>query len=306
MANPLNYAEIYQQTLQQAYGTQLYFNDLWNSPMNSQVQFVDAKTVKLPRLTILNGRKPYDRDTVTTPSRNYENDFEIKELKFDRYWDTLVDPVNIDETNLAVSIANITNQYNRDQKIPEKDKYMVSKLYAEKLRVDNGATNISEELTKDNILDVFDTLMTQMDEAEVPMEGRFLYITPTVNKILKNAQEIQRFISVQGGTTGAIDRAVHSLDDVNIKVVPSARMKTVYNFTTGVSDDPTALQIQMFIIHQECMAAPEKYSFVGLDEPSAKTSGKYFYFERSYSDVFLFDKKAPGISFVTKPAGSGS
>ena len=31
-----------------------------------------------------------------------------------------------------------------------------------------------------------------------------------------------------------INRKVHSLDDVTIKMVPAARMKTKYDFTTGV------------------------------------------------------------------------
>lgn len=302
MVNQLNYAESYQQALLQAFGTQLYFQRLWQSPMNSQVQFINANTVKLPKLNITNGRKPHDRDVIQTASRNYENSFETKQLQFDRYWNTLVDPVNIDETNLAVSIANITNQYNRDQKIPEMDKYMISKLFAEKTRVDNGLNNVTEELTTDNILDVFDDLQAKLDESEVPQEGRLVYLTPTVDKLLKQAKELTRFMSVAGSTTSQVNRAISNLDNLEFIKVPSSRMKTLYNFSDGVQDDPTAQQINFMMIHPESMAAPEKYSFVGLDAPSAQTAGKYLYFERSYSDVFVFDPKAVGIAFALQPA----
>lgn len=300
MAAPLNYAELYQTALQQRYPGRLYFERLWNSPSNSMVRFVDAKTIKLPRILITSGRKDYSRDTVTTPGRNFENQWETKTLTNDRYWDTLVDPMDIDETNLVTSIANITKVYNDEQKIPEKDKYLISRLYSEKQSKDGGAGNKSVALTATNVLSTFDELMEQMDEKEVPQEGRLLYVTPGVKTLLKNAQEVARYASVQSNN-GTIDRVVSRLDDVEIIAVPSARMKTLYNFTNGAVDDPTALEIQMMLIHTSCMCAPEKYEFVSIDEPSAKTSGKYFYFERSYDGVFLFDTKTDGIVFVTKP-----
>jgi hypothetical protein len=46
------------------------------------------------------------------------------------------------------------------------------------------------------------------------------------------------------------------------------------------------------------MAAPQKYSFVGLDAPSAANSGNYLYYEQSYDDVLLFESKHDGLAFV--------
>ncbi|MFJ7950342.1 capsid protein [Lysinibacillus sp. NPDC096418] len=299
-AAPLNYAENYQRALQQRYPGRLYFEKLWNTPSNALVKFINANTIKLPKLTITSGRKDYGRDTVTTPGRNFENDWETKQLTNDRYWDTLIDPMDIDETNLAASIANITKVYNDEEKIPEKDKYMISTLYAEKTRIDGGAGNKSVAITAANALTVFDELMEEMDENEVPQEGRIMYVTPTIKTALKQAQQIGRSMNVQNNN-GVISRGVERLDEVELISVPSARMKTLYNFTNGAVVDPTAKQITMLLIHPTCMAAPEKYAFVSLDAPSAKTAGKYFYFERAYDDVFGFDTKSTGMVFVTTP-----
>ena len=71
-----------------------------------------------------------------------------------------------------------------------------------------------------NFLEAFDTEMALMDEAGVPEEGRILYVTPTMNKIVKEAEGIQRVVTVT--TPVSVNRKVHSLDDVQIKMVPSA------------------------------------------------------------------------------------
>ena len=203
-----------------------------------------------------------------------------------------MDPVDVDESNMAVTIANITNVFNDEHKIPEMDKYMASKLYAE--FTGYGETAATNALDTSVILDAYDTFMEEMDEAEVPAEGRILYVTPAVNTILKNAEKLQRYMRVDSNS-GTIARGVRSLDDVTIKVVPSSRMKTLYDFTVGAVADPTGFQINMILIHPATIIAPQKYEFVDLDQPSANTGGKYLYFERKYWDVFGIERKMPGI-----------
>ena len=303
-AGTLNYADSYQKALQKRYSENgiLYSEKLWNSPSNNLIKWVGAKTVKLPKLLIKNGRKDRARRSITNASTNYENQWETYELTNERYWDTLVDPSDIDETNYAASIANITKTYNDTEKIPEKDKQMFSFLYTLKKEADNGKGIYEIELSEANILKQFDDMMTEMDEAGVPSTGRSLYLTPAARTILKNAQGISRNFSVQENN-GVIDRVVQRLDEVTIEpAVPSAYMKTLYDFTVGAVADPTAQTIQMMLIHIPCMCAPEKYSFVGLDQPSASTSGNYLYYEQSYDDVILFESKTDGISFVVTPA----
>ena len=132
------------------------------------------------------------------------------------------------------------------------------------------------------------------------MDGRILYITPAVDTLLKNAQSIYRSIDVSKAPAG-IQRALSYIDHVNIEVVPSDHMKTVYDFTTGAVIGTGAKQIQMFLVHPSAVITPVNYEFAQLDPPSAGSDGHYVYFEESEEDVFILPNKDPGLDFVVAP-----
>ncbi|MBA1393897.1 capsid protein, partial [Lactobacillus sp. XV13L] len=233
---------------------------------------------------------------ITQIAANYSNDWDSYELKNERYWSTLVDPSDIDETNQVVSIANITRQFNIQQKMPEKDRYMFSKLFKEKNDKDSGKGIATDTLDEKNILTAFDSMMVDFDEARIPNQNRFLYVTPKINAILKRAEAMNRALSLKD--PNKIDRSVYSLDDVNIIVIPSDLMQTEYDFSDGSKLVDSAKQIQMMLIYNGVQVAPEKYHFVGFDAPTAASSGNYLYYEQSYDDVLLLSTKTAGIQFV--------
>ncbi|MGG3651958.1 capsid protein [Bacillus pseudomycoides] len=290
----LNYATQYQEVLVQKFSQALAFGALYNTPNNAVVKWTGPKTIMIPRIKV-GGYTDVNRDVVGNKTRRVDNFFEPKSLGHDREFSTLVDPVDIDESNMAVSIANITRVFNDEESVPEHDKYMASKLYAEFTGA--GKTANTTVLDATSFLEVFDQMMLEMDEAEVPQEGRLLYITPAVKKIVKAAKDLQRQLEISGTGEKAVNRGVYSLDDVTIIAVPSTRMKTAYNFTNGAVPDATAKQINMILIHPLSMVAPQQYEFVSLDEPSATTGGKYFYYERKYWDVFILGAKVDGVKF---------
>lgn len=290
----LNYATQYQEVLVQKFSQGLSFAALYNTPNNAIVKWTGAKTIQIPRIKV-GGYTDVNRDAAGNYTRRVDNSFEPKTLGHDREFRTLVDPVDVDETNMAITIANITRVFNDEEAVPEHDKYMASKLYAEFTGA--GKTANTTVLTPESFLEVFDQMMLEMDEAEVPQTGRLLYITPTVKKIVKAAKDLQRNLDIGGTGEKAANRGIYSLDDVTIITVPSTRMKTAYNFTNGAVPDATAKQINMILIHPLAMVAPQQYEFVSLDQPSATTSGKYFYYERKYWDVFILGAKVDGVKF---------
>ncbi|MGQ5708821.1 capsid protein [Lactobacillus sp. PSON] len=300
----INYAESYQQALQEGfYDGHLFSVDLWNSPSNSLVKFDGAKHIKLPKLTIDEGRKDRTRRTITQPVANYSNDWDSYELTNERYWSTLVDPSDVDETNTVVSIANITKQFNLQEKMPEKDREMFSKLFTQKETLDSGKGIATDTLSEQNILEAFDNMMVNFDEARIPSQNRILYVTPKTNAMLKRADAINRSLVLNDPNN--IQRTVYSLDDVTIKVVPSDLMQTKYNFETGSALVDDAKQIEMMLIYNGVQIAPEKYNFVGFDAPSAANSGNYLYYENSYDDVLLLRTKTAGIEFVVGDKAKG-
>ncbi|SET79836.1 hypothetical protein SAMN05443270_1469 [Lacrimispora sphenoides] len=285
-----DYATTFTQLLQQKYAKELCSDALAQS--NQQVKFLNAQTIKLPRMTV-SGYKDHTR-TPGFNSGTLSNDWEPKKLEHDRDIEFFVDPMDIDETNLTLSVANIQNTFETEQAIPEKDSYRFSKLHAELTKY-SGRID-STVITAANFLEAFDTEMAIMDEAGVPEEGRVLYVTPSMRKIVKEAEGIQRMMTVT--TPSTINRKVHSLDDVAIKMVPAARMKTKYDFTDGCVAATDAKQINWILIHTSCVVARDKYSYIKLFTPGtdSRTADGYLYQNRNYGDLFLLEKKVPGCS----------
>lgn len=293
MAN-LNYATSYSNALAQAYPYVLNFGDLYNTENDNRYRFVNAKTIEIPSIST-SGRVDSNRDTIAVASRNYDNAWEPKTLTNQRKWSTLVHPMDVDQTNLVASIQNITKVFNEEQKFPEMDAYLVSKIYSDWTALGNQADTTA--LTVKNILDVIDNLMVEMDEARVPANGRILYCDSMTKVLIKNAEGIQRTFNVQSGENG-INRDVSRIEEVKIISVPSSLMKTVFDFTTGWKAGVSAKDIKLFLVHPSAIITPVSYQFAQLDPPSAGSEGKYVYFEESFEDVFILNKKAGGIRFV--------
>ena len=301
----LNYAEQYSRALANAFPYSLYYGALYATPNNGRYRIIDAKTIKIPRISTT-GRVAASRDTIATASRNYDNSWETKELTNQRKWSTLVHPMDIDQTNIVTTIANITQTFNEFQKFPEMDAYTISKIYADwttsvAAEGYTGKTASTTALTVANVLAEFDSIMLKMDNARVPVTGRILYVTNEVKSMLKNAQidannTLGRQINVETGPNG-IDRRINRLDEVQVIGVPAELMKTLYVFSSGWTPAAAADQINMMLIHPLAVITPVSYTFAQLEAPSALSEGKWVYYEESFEDVFILNNHADAIQF---------
>lgn len=138
----LQYAEIFSNILRELYGQSQISVDLYNS--NSDIQIVNGKTLKIPKLSV-SGYKDHSRNNLGFNAGTYSNDYEVKTLDHDRDIEFAIDPMDIDETNMVVAVANIQKRFETTQAIPESDCYTFSKLYTEAKRV--GAKVKTEALT---------------------------------------------------------------------------------------------------------------------------------------------------------------
>lgn len=306
--NDLNYATEYGRALSQKFPYVLNFGALYNTPNNGRYRWVNAKTIEIPSISTT-GRVNANRDSITLAQRNYDNAWEPKTLTNERKWSTLVHPKDIDQTNMVATIANITQVFNEEHKFPEMDAYCVSKIYTDWLATtdaDTGAAHVADTtvLTVDNVLSVFDKLMLAMDNRRVPPNGRILYVTNEVGYIIKEAQKISRSLDISRGPN-AIDRRVNRLDEVQIIPVPATLMRTAYDFSVDWKIDASSAQINMMLIHPLAVITPVSYEFSKLDAPSAGSEGKYVYYEESFEDVFILNKKSDAIQFNIT-AGSGT
>lgn len=285
MPNVINYASRFSNQLRELYGQELTCDPLYHS--NTDIQIVNAKDIRIPTLSV-SGYKDHSRSSMSFNAGTYTNDYETKTLDHDRDIEFAIDPMDFDETDTVVSLANIQNRFERTQAIPELDCYTYSKLYSEAKRV--GATIRNTPLTTANVLNDFDINILAFEDNGVPLDRLVMFCTPQYKTLLKNTEGIQRTLDVKQG--GGIDRRVHSLDDIGtIITVPSARFKTAYDFTDGCKSASTAKSIDYILIDPECQVSRVKYSYIHLFNPGSdsRTADKYLYQNRRYNGTFAID-----------------
>ena len=285
----INYVDQFTTILDKKYATEMKSYALMQS--NPGVTWVNSNTIKIPKLTV-GGFKPHTRGNAFNLGA-VSNEFEVKTLSFDRDIEIVIDQMDVDETNLIMSIANIQNTLEETQAIPEQDSYRFSKIY-EYVTSATGGNKSAPVVTKtaSDVLVWFDNQMAKMDDASVPAEGRILYCTPEYKKLINRC--LTRQLNAKDK---AVETAIDRLGDVEIVVVPSARMKTEYVFTNGCVPATKAGQIGMILIHPSAVVCREKYSYIKVFTPGSdsRTADSYILQERRYGDIFCLDNKYDGI-----------
>ena len=288
----VNYAAEYSQALALAYPYLSYFADIWASENSNRYRAGMGKTMYIPTVTV-KGASDVNRNQITgTFNRNFNNEWQAVELQMDREWDTLVDPMDITETNDVANLANITRAFVEQQKVPEMDAFLASKLAGYASQFGGVST---ESLTSSSILAEWDKALEYMTNQRINRDRVVGYFTPAAYKLLKQATGLTRFIEVTNGIRD-VDRNVARLDGVRIIEVPNDMMKTAYTFTEGWAvDTVNAAQINFMLVDPMAVAAPIKYETAMMSPPTAQNKGKYLYYERYYYGAFILDQRQAGV-----------
>lgn len=289
----INYAKEYATELANSYPYTLYSGALWNTENRAKYRVINAKTVEIPVVEV-GGRKDGSTSTIGGFTQNFSNTWETKTLSNHRVWETLAHPRDIQQTKGVTAIATLTKVMNEEEKFPEMDAYTFSNIYKLRNALEE-ITPILEDLTVTTVLDQFDTMMNKMDEARVPATGRILYCDTFTKTLIKKAIAITRS---NGQKT--VSRDIERLDEVEIIPVPTDLLKTSYDFTKGYVASVGAKDIKMLLIHPSSVLPIVEYEFAQLGEPSALSQGKYVYFEESFEDIFILNKRKEAIQIVVK------
>ena len=288
----VNYASEYSRALAQMYPYLSYFAALLAGNNSNKYKSGMGKTMYIPSVTVT-GARAVNRNSINGQfNRNWENQWQAVELQMDREWDTLVDPMDIDETAGVETIANITKAFVEQQKVPEMDAFIASKLAS--FAAAFGGTS-TQSLTSSTILTEWDNALKYMVNQRVNRDRVICYITPDAYTLLKQATGVTRFIEVTSGIRD-VDRNIARLDGVQVIETPDDMMKTAYDFTEGWAvATATAQQINFVLVDPEAVAFPVKYETAMVSAPSAQTKGKYLYYERYYYGGFVLDQRQAGV-----------
>ena len=288
----VNYASEYSRALAQMYPYLSYFAALLAGNNSNRYKSGMGKTMYIPTITVT-GARDVNRNSIDGNfSRNWENQWQAVELQMDRDWDTLIDPMDIDETAGVAAIANITRAFVEQQKVPEMDAFIASNLASFASAFGGVST---QSLTSSTILTEWDNALAYMVNQRVNRDRVVAYMTPATYKLLKQATGMTRFIEVTSGIRD-VDRNIARLDGVQVIEVPDDMMKTAYTFTQGWAvDTSTAQQINFLLVDPEAVAFPVKYETAMVSAPTAQSKGKYLYYERYYYGGFCLNERQAGV-----------
>lgn len=137
-----------------------------------------------------------------------------------------VDQLDQSESS-ALTINNIVEEHKRLITVPHRDKVAIQALY------DNANKKVSETLTKDNILDAYDSAEEYMTDNEIP-GGYVMFVSAATYRMLKNASGVSKTFTTNEASINGINRTVAQIDG-GVPIVKVAKDRIAGNGTTALS-----------------------------------------------------------------------
>lgn len=168
----------------------------------------------------------YPRGAITGDKKQYE-------LTMDRGREFLIDAADNDETGFLVSGANVMAEFQRRHVIPEVDCFRYSKIYDIMSKGDYSANITDEAISQADITDMLvDDIAEIQDEmgTDIPL---VVVMSGQVQKYF--GRDFSRDLDLMSFRRGELYTKVKSIDGNPFLIVPSARLKSKYDFYDGVS-----------------------------------------------------------------------
>ena len=259
--------------------------------MTEPLDWVNAKTVKIFKIT-MNGLGNYDR-TNGYPASDMGGTWETMTLNQDRAREFTVDRMD-NEESLNQAFGQLVGEFMRTQVIPEIDAYRFA-TYAGW----SGVGGTAAALTNSTTLEAIDVGTQTLDDAEVPPDGRLLFVCPTIYMYLK--QQVTRFVT-QNDTK--VNRLIDTFDGMEVVKVPQTRFYNQVTLNTG--SDPTSggytktastgRNINFLMLHPSAILQATKLAMPKIFSPDEyQKLDAWLYQHRHYHDAFVYDNKKAGV-----------
>lgn len=285
MANSLEYAKKFLPIIDDIYKAQAITEGM---DAATKADFSNTNEVKVLKVSTT-GLGDYSR-VNGYPKGDITANWETLTLTEERGKEIGIDRMD-DEETLGMVFGTVTGNFMRDHVVPELDAYRFAK-YASAPGI---STTAGKVLTKDDILSAIDEAVRQMDENEVPMEGRILYVNSDLKPILNNA------LSRQWGSDGTVNTVLAGYNNMPIRYVPKSRFYTAITLNDGTSNwgfakGGEAASINFMVIYPPAILQVKKLLLPKVftpDENQEKDCWKFQF--RLYHDAFVYENKAKGI-----------
>ena len=272
MANNINLVTKFQPLLDEVYQEASLTGDL----ENSAVKFDGSKTVKVLKLTVP-PLGTYTRNSGYT-SGDVTADWEAFTLNQDRGTEFSVDAMD-DEETLSMTFGNASSEFIRLSVTPQVDAYRFATIASTE-----GVSGADAAITTgDAAIKAINAAMTKMDEDEVPTEGRILYITPTLKRLI---DELDSYKSKQ--CLANISKIVQ---------VPQKRFFSAVKIDeNGFAKADGAVNLNFILLDPKAAFAVAKHKKLKVFDPDTNQKGDDYLFQyRLYHDMFVYPQKVAGV-----------
>lgn len=292
MANTINLISKYVPALDEKYKKEILTNDLIGNQALIR-ESMTANSVLLPKIST-QALADYDRGTGFVTG-DASLTWETHTFTQDRGREFSIDNADNMET-AGVAFGALANDFITQNVAPEIDAYRFSVLFAD------AGTTAEADLTNATVDNAIDTATETMDNANVPEEGRILYVSPEVYKLIKQSDAYSR--EVMPGQNP--NRNFGMYDGMKVVKIPKTRFYsqiTLYDGTTGgqeaggfIKTATTGRDLNFVIVHPTAIVSPVKINEPRIFEPSVNQDADAYKFQmRLYHDCFVYENKVDGI-----------
>ena len=258
---------------------------------NERVRWEGAKTAYLFHTAPV-GLANYSRNAGFVPG-DVTGSWEPYAIEQDRGRSFMVDTMDNDET-LGMAFGTLVGEFERTQVIPELDAYRFAK-YAAGAAV---AQVITETLSAGAAtIASIDGAIEALDNAEVPYEGRILFVNPTTYKLIKSG--VTRM--VMNGDND-VNYNVEMYNDMRLITVPTGRFNTAVTLNAPTASNgaggytATGDAINYMIVHPTAILQVVKHAVPRIFSPEVNQEADAWKFDyRVYHDCFVEAQKTNGI-----------
>ena len=265
----------------------------------NRVNWIGAKTVSLFDFDPV-GMANYDRDDGFVTG-NITAGWKPYQIEVDRGRSYQIDVMD-NEESLGMAVASALSEIERVEVIPEVDAYRFAK-WAGTTGVSTGtAATIVPGTT--NVAGLIDTAEAQMDNDEVPYEGRVLYVSPLAYMALKGNIE-RRIINSENN----VNTNVEFFDDMRVIRVPQARFQSAVTLNApttaagqgGYAPATGAKAINFMIVHPSAIMQVMKHRVLRVFAPDQNMEADAYRINFRYAHgTWVKKHKTKGIYVQTE------
>ena len=289
MANSIQLAKVYTNLLDEVY-QQSALTAVLESDATLARQGANANEIVIPKLS-MDGLADYNRNSGYV-NGDVELTWETAKFNYERGRAFTVDDMDNEETQ-NIAFGRLAGEFIRTKVVPELDAFR----FATYASTTGAGTATGTLATGVDVINALRTATSAMDEAEVPMEDRHLFITPTLLGLVqdmdttKSREVLSRFASITPVPQTRFYSAIELLDG-----------KTGGEEKGGFKKADLGVELNFEIIHKPATLQFTKHAVPKIIAPAQNPDAdawKYGY--RNYGLCDVYENKAAGI-YVHKKA----